>query len=281
MAKMSSAWKSRANILQGDPNMIHLHKELQDHGQAIAELTTTMTQLAKAQLNQVQNSKKVNAMEGVNKRRIKGPQVQNRVENYVQEDSGFDQYDSYNEQEEERALPSDTIVNPKGGNYTGHAMAATTRSRRGGNSPTSSQRQLMDDEQEVQEEEISSNEVKPNDEVRIDIDDSVEETQEESLSINVPLVEALEKIPGYAMFMKDLMTKKRSMNIETIKVIHQVSAIMHSIAPKLKDAGAFTIPCTIGSAEFAKALCDLGASINLMPYSVFKTLGLSNQDPPL
>ncbi|XP_070056891.1 uncharacterized protein [Nicotiana tomentosiformis] len=79
---------------------------------------------------------------------------------------------------------------------------------------------------------------------------------------------------GYAKFMKDLVTKKRSMNCETIKIIHQVSVIVHSMAPKLEDPGAFTIPCTIGSADFTKALCDLGASINLIPYFVFKTLGI-------
>ncbi|XP_070046522.1 uncharacterized protein [Nicotiana tomentosiformis] len=95
-----------------------------------------------------------------------------------------------------------------------------------------------------------------------------------SLSINVPLVKALKQMPGYAKFMKDLVTKKRSMNCETIKMTHQVSAIMHSMDPKHEDLGAFTIPCTIGSADFSKALCDLGASINLMPYSVFKTLGI-------
>ncbi|XP_070009618.1 uncharacterized protein [Nicotiana sylvestris] len=79
---------------------------------------------------------------------------------------------------------------------------------------------------------------------------------------------------GYAKFMKDLVTKKRSMDCETIKMTHQVSAIVHSMAPKLEDPDAFTISCTIGSANFAKALCDLGASINLMPYSMFKTLGI-------
>ncbi|XP_070049749.1 uncharacterized protein [Nicotiana tomentosiformis] len=72
-----------------------------------------------------------------------------------------------------------------------------------------------------------------------------------SLSLNVPLVEALEQVAGYAKFMKDL----------------------------LEDPGAFTIPCTIGSANFAKALCDLGASINLMPYYVFKTLGIGQPRP--
>ncbi|XP_070057804.1 uncharacterized protein [Nicotiana tomentosiformis] len=55
-----------------------------------------------------------------------------------------------------------------------------------------------------------------------------------SLSINVPLVEALEQMPDYAKFMKDLVTKKRSMNFETIKVTHQVSEIVHSMAPKWK-----------------------------------------------
>ncbi|XP_070003263.1 uncharacterized protein [Nicotiana sylvestris] len=51
------------------------------------------------------------------------------------------------------------------------------------------------------------------------------------------------------------------------------------MAPKLEDPGAFTIPCTIGSAAFAKALCDLGESINLMPYSLFKTLGIGQPRP--
>ncbi|XP_070023138.1 uncharacterized protein [Nicotiana sylvestris] len=60
---------------------------------------------------------------------------------------------------------------------------------------------------------------------------------------------------------------------------HQISAIVHSMAPKLEDPGAFTIPCTIWSANFAKALCDLGASINLMPYSIFKTLGIGQPRP--
>ncbi|XP_070004530.1 uncharacterized protein [Nicotiana sylvestris] len=100
-----------------------------------------------------------------------------------------------------------------------------------------------------------------------------------SPSINVPLVEALEQMPSYAKFMKDLVTKKRSMDFETIKMTHQVSAIVHSMAPKLEDPGAFTIPCTIESDEFEKALYDLWESINLIPYSIFKTLGIGQPRP--
>ncbi|XP_070043065.1 uncharacterized protein [Nicotiana tomentosiformis] len=223
------------------------------------------------------------------------------------------------------ALPSDTMVNPKGGKNTWYAMTVTTRSGRGENAPTSSQIHHVDDEQVVQGEEVPNNVMQTNNEVHIEIDDNVEENQEDmnpsrdhiidipepvvqkakaslpkppplypqrlakqngenqfkkfiqimkSLLIIVPLVEALEQIPGYAKFMKDLVMKKRSMNFETIKVTHQVSEIVHSITSKLEDTGAFIIPCTFGSAEFAKSLCNLGASINLMPYSVFKTLGI-------
>ncbi|XP_019241186.1 PREDICTED: uncharacterized protein LOC109221177, partial [Nicotiana attenuata] len=86
-------------------------------------------------------------------------------------------------------------------------------------------------------------------------------------------------MPGYAKFMKDLVTNKRSVNFETIKMTHQVSAIVHSMTPKLEDPGAFTIPCTIGSADFAKALCYLGANINLIPYFVFNTLGIGQPRP--
>ncbi|XP_049348193.1 uncharacterized protein LOC125812760 [Solanum verrucosum] len=82
-------------------------------------------------------------------------------------------------------------------------------------------------------------------------------------------------MPGYAKFMKEPVTKKRNMDFETIEVSHNCSAIMTSeIITKKEDSGAFTIPCTIGMLQFAKALCDLGASINLMPYTIFEQLGL-------
>ncbi|XP_019226404.1 PREDICTED: uncharacterized protein LOC109207859 [Nicotiana attenuata] len=54
---------------------------------------------------------------------------------------------------------------------------------------------------------------------------------------------------------------------------HQVSAIVHSMAPKLEDTGAFTIPFTTGCAD-RQSFVPLGASINLMTYYVFKTLGI-------
>ncbi|XP_073314724.1 uncharacterized protein [Primulina huaijiensis] len=55
--------------------------------------------------------------------------------------------------------------------------------------------------------------------------------------------------------------------------------VQNKIPPKLKDPGRFSIPCVIGDIVFHKALCDLGASINFMPLSVFRKLGLREPEP--
>ncbi|XP_049406146.1 uncharacterized protein LOC125869747 [Solanum stenotomum] len=80
---------------------------------------------------------------------------------------------------------------------------------------------------------------------------------------------------GHAKFMKELVTKKRSLDYDTIQVPHSCHAIMtNDSIIKREDPRAFTISCTIGMLQFAKALCDLGESINLIPYAIYKQLGL-------
>ncbi|KAK4571039.1 hypothetical protein RGQ29_029758 [Quercus rubra] len=96
------------------------------------------------------------------------------------------------------------------------------------------------------------------------------------LHINIPLIEALEQMPKYAKFLKDIISKKRKLEEhETVMLTEESRAILQKkLPPKLKDSGSFTIPCTIGKSYFDRVLCDLGASINLMPLSVFRKLGL-------
>lgn len=68
-----------------------------------------------------------------------------------------------------------------------------------------------------------------------------------NLTINISLANALLEMPSYAKFMKDLVTKKRSLEFETIKVSYHYSSVMTSnIVAKKEDPSAFTIPRTIG-----------------------------------
>ena len=63
-------------------------------------------------------------------------------------------------------------------------------------------------------------------------------------------------------------------------MIEECSIVLQKKLPqKLKDLGSFTIPCTIGSLNVTRALCDLGASINLMPLSVYRKLNIREVQP--
>ncbi|XP_070034786.1 uncharacterized protein [Nicotiana tomentosiformis] len=86
---------------------------------------------------------------------------------------------------------------------------------------------------------------------------------------------------GYAKMMKDLMSRKFDFqDLATVTLNQTYSAVMtRHIAEKLSNPGSFTISCTIGSYAFAKVLCDLGASINLMPLSIYKRLRIGRARP--
>ena len=75
----------------------------------------------------------------------------------------------------------------------------------------------------------------------------------------------------YAKFMKNFVTMKRSVTFEDDdRMQHCIAIATRSLVQKNEDPGAFTIPCPLGSLHFLKALCDLGAKINLMPLSIYK-----------
>ncbi|KAI5328160.1 hypothetical protein L3X38_027556 [Prunus dulcis] len=96
------------------------------------------------------------------------------------------------------------------------------------------------------------------------------------VQINIPLLNAIAQIPKYAKFLKDLCTKKRRFKEhEQVALSEEVSAVLQrKLPPKLKDPGSFSIPCIVGDFKIPKALLDLGASINLMPYHVYEKLNL-------
>ena len=81
--------------------------------------------------------------------------------------------------------------------------------------------------------------------------------------------------------MKDLCTIKKGLGIEKKAFLTEhVSAIIQSKYPvKYKDPGSPTIPVNIGGNSIDNSLLDLGASVNLMPHSVYKQLGLGELKP--
>ena len=90
------------------------------------------------------------------------------------------------------------------------------------------------------------------------------------MHINIPFADTLAHMPSYAKFLKEILGLKRKFeDYEIVKLNEECSVIIQKkIPPKLNDPESFTIPCTIDSFTFSRVLCDLRASINLMPLSI-------------
>ncbi|KAJ9141117.1 hypothetical protein P3X46_031692 [Hevea brasiliensis] len=103
----------------------------------------------------------------------------------------------------------------------------------------------------------------------------------QKLYINIPFTEALSQMPSYAKFLKEILSKKRKLeDYGTVALTEECSAILQNkLPPKLKDPGSFSIPCLIGDKKIDKALCDLGASVSLMPLSICKKLEIGELKP--
>ena len=101
------------------------------------------------------------------------------------------------------------------------------------------------------------------------------------VKVNIPLLDMIKQVPTYAKFLKDLCTVKRGLNVNKKAFLtEQVSAIIECKTPgKYKDPGCPTISVNIGGISVEKALLDLGASVNLLPYSMYKQLGLGEMKP--
>ena len=96
------------------------------------------------------------------------------------------------------------------------------------------------------------------------------------VKVNIPLLDMIKQVPTYAKFLKELCTVKRGLGIDKKAFLtEQVSAIIQSKTPvKYKDPGSPTISVNIGGTCIDKTLLDLGASVILLPYSVYKQIGL-------
>ena len=101
------------------------------------------------------------------------------------------------------------------------------------------------------------------------------------IEINIPFAKAINQMPNYEIFLKEILNKKKNIAEEGVVNLTATcnAVIQRSLPAKMKDPGSFTIPCSIGKYEFKKALCDSRASINLMPLSVVQRLSLGELTP--
>nr|XP_009791412.1 PREDICTED: uncharacterized protein LOC104238673 [Nicotiana sylvestris] len=94
------------------------------------------------------------------------------------------------------------------------------------------------------------------------------------VNVSLPVTEVLLQIPAYAKFLKEILTKKRKIEeTKVVKLIEHCRAILQNKIPQeYGDPESSTIPCSLGTLNFDKSLCDSGASINLMPLSIHRKL---------
>ena len=215
---------------------------------------------------------------------------------------------------EQGKLPSSTNVNPKGGFETAKAITLRSGKEVGNESQTPRSTQKVDEEKLQSEDapstptarvkqtmpqapiqpnsakqgKLVSNSLNSNPNLlnvpfpRRFMQSKKDESEKDILEtfrkvqVNIPLLDAIKQVPKYAKFLKELCTTKRRMsNKEVVKVSENVSAVLQRKLPtKCKDPGSFTIPCVIGNTRFEHAMLDLGASINVMPYSINASMNL-------
>ncbi|CAM8906712.1 unnamed protein product [Rhodiola kirilowii] len=101
------------------------------------------------------------------------------------------------------------------------------------------------------------------------------------VEINIPLLEAIKQIPRYAKFLKERCTnRRRSTRYDQELMSRNVSAVIQrKVPPKCGDPGTYTIPCTIGNIRIENCMLDLGASINVLPFSIYSCLRIGPLEP--
>ncbi|GJS29320.1 reverse transcriptase domain-containing protein [Tanacetum coccineum] len=99
--------------------------------------------------------------------------------------------------------------------------------------------------------------------------------------INVPLVDVLAGMPNYGKFLKDLMSNRSKIEQISAAFLNKecFTIVQNKLPPKLGDPESFLIPYTLANSFECLALADLGASINLMSYSLYASLYVRTLKP--
>ncbi|CAN6440126.1 unnamed protein product [Victoria cruziana] len=103
-----------------------------------------------------------------------------------------------------------------------------------------------------------------------------------AVRINLPLLDAIQQVPAYARFLKELCTRKRKSRrvLECVMLSEGTSSLLQRrLPPKLEDLGAPIIPCVLRDIRVGRALLDLRASVNVLPGFFYDAFGLEGLRP--
>ncbi|XP_061375995.1 uncharacterized protein LOC133318067 [Gastrolobium bilobum] len=177
-------------------------------------------------------------------------------------------------------FPSNTIVNPRE-----ECKSIVTRSRI---VITSQEKQKV-----VQKKKADEPVIEPEQEKEEELPATEEPATKDKEEAKEKVVENPKKRWDFSRFEKKPYSIKskqyaqkqqhaRFLEIFKMALIEECSAIIQKkFPPKLRDPGSFNIPIAIGNINVGHALCDLGASINLMPLSVMKSVRISELKPTM
>ncbi|GJY17893.1 reverse transcriptase domain-containing protein [Tanacetum coccineum] len=101
------------------------------------------------------------------------------------------------------------------------------------------------------------------------------------LRLEIGLKDALIEMPKFNKWLSSLLRNKEKLEEIAITTVNaECSAIiMNKVPEKLEDPGKFLIPCALQELNRTSALADSGASINLLPHSIYKQLGIEALNP--
>jgi len=100
------------------------------------------------------------------------------------------------------------------------------------------------------------------------------------VKINIPLLDAIQRTPPYARFLKDLCTTKKATSVPKKAFLTSgANSMLSHILVKFKDPGCPTVSIVIGDQLIHRALLDLGVSVNLIPFAEYERLELDELKP--
>ncbi|XP_058005234.1 uncharacterized protein LOC110635006 [Hevea brasiliensis] len=133
---------------------------------------------------------------------------------------------------------------------------------------------IVGDEKKDEKEEKKKKKDEDNNESTSNHDEVNEEANKKKEAEKKKRKNAISQMPLYAKFLKEILSNMRRLeDYETIALTQECGALLQNkLPPKLKDPRSFSFPCHIGDTNINKALCNLRASVSLMPLSICEKL---------